>query len=137
MIEIDFTQQVVTVEPGLPFEEWEIKLITGYDPDKEQESVHRLEGDKRTEIHHEAAARVKGTGITHYVVRERTLKEPGTYELIGSYRRGNPRTFILHIGKTSEEPNFKLTVDAKSSNSHWIVGDQDPTLHKNGTDTNL
>ena len=124
MITIDFTEQVVEVQ-ATP----ELVLTTGYDPSKEgeTESVFLLEAeDKRTEVPVGSGARVRGTGVSNYIMRERILPGPGLYEVTGSYRRGVPRTFTINIVKNPD--GMTLMVLAGSSKAHWIREDDDPVL---------
>jgi len=122
MLEVDFTLDAITVEEatgaGL------VLLTTGYDPDKGDEAVNFVEpGDKRTPIPHGAAATSTlktAAKVSWFIVRERTLAEPGTYEVKGSYRRGVERTFLLDVTETG------LIVRAGSAQAYWIVGDSEP-----------
>lgn len=122
MLEVDFTLDAITVEEatgaGL------VLLTTGYDPATGDEVVNFVEpGDKRTAIPHSVAATTTSktaAKVSTYIVRERTLLEPGTYEVKGSYRRGVQRTFLLDVTETG------LIVRASSAQAYWIVGDNEP-----------
>jgi hypothetical protein len=124
MIEVDFTARAIEVFSDGEIEGG-IRLLTGHSPDG-TDDCWKL--DPRKEFPPHVGATVRGLGVTEFVLRERYIREGGSYEIQSQIRGGDQRRFLLDVNFGDE--GAMLTFKVGSTLSIWLISERDEPVYQ-------
>lgn len=109
MITIDFTEQVIEAERNDAVDVIARLVTCGLDAASDVVRFH-----DGPDVDVDLANRVSSPDRPDYVVRERSLFETGSYEVISNYRGGHARRFILTFEMKEDVFEIRINSDEKT-----------------------
>ena len=123
MITIDFTEEVISVEPDS-----DIDILASIHTGAPDSCTFEENGwGKEIEVELANRSGIRGEGL--FLVYVRYLKKEGKYEITSKTRTGQARKVVIELKLFPD--HLRLTVLRDSSRSFWIYENLDPEQIKN------